>query len=187
MNQTSDNEQTVRWRDYIGIPFTNHGRDLDGVDCWGLVTIVYRRELQIVLPDYHERYRDAEHIRGIARAFQDHTGDDFSQVSLLDAEPTDCVVVEIRGLPIHVGVYVGDIDGRRSMLHTMEARGHSMIEPIFSPLKLWLSSNWLLEASQPHQRPRAGLTMPSIMTTRKLPNVQPARTCRGQNRGAAGR
>ena len=57
-------------------------------------------------------------------------------MSLLDAEPTDCVVVEIRGLPIHVGVYVGDIDGRRSMLHTMEARGHSMIEPIFSPSKL---------------------------------------------------
>ena len=124
------------WRDYVGIPFANHGRELEGVDCWGLVTIVYRRELQIVLPDYHERYRDGEHVRGIAKAFQDHTGDDFAEVSLLDAEPTDCVVVEIRGLPIHVGVYVGDIDGRRSMLHTMEARGHSMIEPIFSPLKL---------------------------------------------------
>ena len=83
MNQTEP-----EWRDYIGIPFANHGRDLVGVDCWGLVTIVYRRELQIVLPDYHERYRDAEHIRGIAKAFQYHTGDDFSQVSLLDAEPT---------------------------------------------------------------------------------------------------
>ena len=135
------------WRDYLGIPFSNHGRDLDGVDCWGLVTIIYRRELQIILPDYHERYRDAEHIRGIARAFQDHTGDEFAEVSLLNAEPTDCVVVEIRGLPIHVGVYVGDIDGRRSMLHTMEGPRPFDDRADIQPLETWLSSNFL-EASK---------------------------------------
>ena len=65
------------------------------------MTIVYRRELQIVLPLTHERYRDGEHVRGISKAFQEHTVGDFVEVSLLNAEPTDCVVVKIRGLISH--------------------------------------------------------------------------------------
>ncbi|WP_226779501.1 C40 family peptidase [Oceaniglobus trochenteri] len=41
---------------YIGLPFRNRGRDLDGCDCWGLARLVYGRELGIELPGYGESY-----------------------------------------------------------------------------------------------------------------------------------
>jgi probable lipoprotein NlpC len=37
---------------YIGIPQADLGRTREGVDCWGLLDVVYREELHISLPDY---------------------------------------------------------------------------------------------------------------------------------------
>lgn len=43
----------MKWSDrYIGLPHAEFGRTLEGCDCWGLVGIVYREELDISLPDY---------------------------------------------------------------------------------------------------------------------------------------
>ena len=37
---------------YIGLPYVEFGRGMAGVDCWGLVVVVYLQELGITLPDY---------------------------------------------------------------------------------------------------------------------------------------
>lgn len=37
---------------YVGIPFTELGRSLEGCDCWGLACVIYREELGITLPEY---------------------------------------------------------------------------------------------------------------------------------------
>ncbi len=43
----------MSWSDrFIGIPYSDFGRDRQGCDCWGLACIVYREELGITLPDY---------------------------------------------------------------------------------------------------------------------------------------
>lgn len=37
---------------YIGIPFKNGGRSLKGIDCYGLIWLIYKNELGIELPDF---------------------------------------------------------------------------------------------------------------------------------------
>ena len=39
---------------YVGLPFVPMGRSRDGVNCWGLVALVYRERLGIELPSYGE-------------------------------------------------------------------------------------------------------------------------------------
>ena len=37
---------------YIGLPFKHHGRDRDGLDCWGLPMLYYREMLGVELQDW---------------------------------------------------------------------------------------------------------------------------------------
>lgn len=37
---------------YIGLPYKNLGRDFKGVDCFGLIYLIYLTERNILLPDF---------------------------------------------------------------------------------------------------------------------------------------
>lgn len=39
---------------YIDIPYKNLGRDFEGVDCWGLICLIFKHEKNIILPDFTE-------------------------------------------------------------------------------------------------------------------------------------
>ena len=41
---------------YVGLPWREHGRDRDGVDCWGVLRLIYLERLGIELPSYHSQY-----------------------------------------------------------------------------------------------------------------------------------
>lgn len=40
------------WNKYVGIPYVHKGRSTSGLDCYGLILLVYREEFGIMLCDY---------------------------------------------------------------------------------------------------------------------------------------
>ncbi|OAN53901.1 hypothetical protein A6A04_13495 [Paramagnetospirillum marisnigri] len=112
--------------DYIGLPFLADGRSRAGLDCWGLVRLVYFDRLGIDLPSKAGIYRDGSRdtLREIAAAMEAEAAK-WRQVD----DPRDCDVILMRSGPLHchVGLWVG----RNAMLHIM-AGIDSTVEPIAS-------------------------------------------------------
>jgi cell wall-associated NlpC family hydrolase len=95
---------------YVGTPYRDLGRGFDGVDCWGLVRLVYRHELHIELPGYDGAYVSGDEQAEIAAivagaaASDAWTGVDiFSEPS----RPFDVAVFRRGRLDCHVGVVIG--------------------------------------------------------------------------------
>lgn len=93
----------MEYEDLIGIPFVDGGRDLDGLDCWGLVRELYRRQ-GIDVPDYHISAMAPSHIAG--QMSHDKTG--WNRVE----KPKVGTMVLLRLSPEvwanHVGICIGD-------------------------------------------------------------------------------
>ena len=51
---------------YVGLAFRDHGRDREGVDCWGLLSLVMREQYGVELPSYADRYASAKEREEIA-------------------------------------------------------------------------------------------------------------------------
>ena len=107
---------------YIGLPFQDHGRDMSGLDCWGLVRLVLAEQFGIALPSYVNEYQRSTQVEKI--------GDLVERESLKwKLVPNgqeicgDVAVLRVRGRPMHVGLVLGD----RQMLH-IEHGINSVIE-----------------------------------------------------------
>ena len=112
---------------YIGLPFRLTGRDRRGIDCYGLVALVYQEVLCVTLPDFIGRYEDA----------RDQTRSHLFLEGCADNCWTPCerpsmfnvVVLDAHGLPAHCGIVVND----RQMLHITDAAG-SCVERFDGPM-----------------------------------------------------
>ncbi|CAN2532525.1 hypothetical+protein [Methylocapsa aurea] len=113
--------------DYVGLPWRARGRDRAGLDCWGLVRLVYWERVGLSLPAYSESYATAEERAEISSVISgERASGDWREVD----EPLvyDVALFRIGGLESHVGVIVGP----GLMLHVTE--GHdSEIVRIFAP------------------------------------------------------
>ncbi|MDY0009750.1 MAG: NlpC/P60 family protein [Bdellovibrionales bacterium] len=107
---------------YIGLPFRDHGRDRSGLDCWGLVRLVMAEQFAIALPSLCTEYENTLALDDISNVIR-------GQIPAWDHIPTgqeacgDVIVLRLHGLPLHVGIVLGDCH----MLH-VEARIDSAIE-----------------------------------------------------------
>jgi hypothetical protein len=96
---------------YIGIPFLDKGRDTNGIDCWGLVRLVYKQEYNIDLPNFSTNYEadDAEQMKDLLAQYKEGW-------EKIDTPTEGCVVLfNILGVESHMGIAV-------SSTHFLHAR-----------------------------------------------------------------
>jgi len=118
-------------RAHLEVPFTPHGRDRRGWDCWGLVRCAYADLYDIDLPGYDEAYagttaRDREVL---ANAIAIHREGSWSRTER--PQPGDVAVMWRCGRPMHVGLVV-DGDHRAWLVcHTERGVGTAIerVEP----------------------------------------------------------
>ena len=110
----------IWWAKYVGIPFLDGGRDMAGLDCWGLVRLIYAQELDIDLPDYGEV--SAKDLLRVARSLD--AGSE-RWLSVDDPVEFDLVAMRLydRAWVGHVGVMLG----ARTMIHTEDRIAVSVV------------------------------------------------------------
>lgn len=92
--------------EYIGIPFKNHGRDLDGFDCWGFC-IHYCKGLNRELPDFQYEKSDDETMGENYEKILMELGNKVTKVR--EPEKDDFILFKnSRGLFSHIGISLGN-------------------------------------------------------------------------------
>lgn len=126
---------STRWADgYVGLPFVDGGRDRSGVDCWGLVRLVYREQLGVDLPDFAEIR--AIDWRSVARAIVD-AQESIDWIAVLRGQERPFDVVLMRGhsegnRPVSIVNHVGVVAPGGCVLHAEEATD-VVCPPLSSP------------------------------------------------------
>jgi len=117
------------WTDaYVGLNFLPDGRTREGLDCWGIVQLVYREQKGIELPAYSGIYTmdTAEKLREVAEVMERESVK-WSQVE--KPQDFDIVRLKISGrLAFHVGLVVG-----KNFLHITKDI-QSSVESLNSPV-----------------------------------------------------
>lgn len=118
---------------YVGVPFLDGGESFEGADCWGLLCMVLEREYGVLVNDFECRPQygtKPEEIEAVRRFGEMHTkSSQWVKVRLHNIKPGDGILLRIAGLPMHVGIALGNWN----MLHTEKGIG-SCVEKFSSPL-----------------------------------------------------
>ena len=109
--------------EYVGLPYLKHGRDRSGVDCWGLLCMIWEERLSGPLAPYEgvDWYRGQrpEVIGGDALAYASQ----YTEVPIGEERLGDGLLLRMRGHPFHVGLVLAP----GWMIHTHESAG-SVVE-----------------------------------------------------------
>lgn len=93
-------------KDYVGLPFKVMGRSVDGVDCYGLLWLVYRDMRGIELPPLTNQYDCIKDDELLSTIVKREMRDCWQEVG--QELPFDAILLKMAGQPVHVGVVVGD-------------------------------------------------------------------------------
>lgn len=90
---------------YVGLAYQDKGRDFDGVDCWGLVYLLYKTLLGVYLPSYDNEYRsiDDRERADLEKVITDnYCGWD----KVAKPQKYDAVLLTVGGVNCHIGVTI---------------------------------------------------------------------------------
>lgn len=104
---------------YMGIPYAHQGRTREGLDCWGLIRMIFQDELGIDLMDIEDLGKVSYDLKW-SRQGEDYFMENYAKnwERVQDPEPFDVPLFKNgRGVANHVGVMV-DL---KSFLHCNRA------------------------------------------------------------------
>ena len=105
---------------YIGVPYVFGGRDMNGLDCYGLVKLIYLNHYGHVLPDWTT---DVLNMRVRASEFENTvTSGDFTQKD--EPEDGDLVICYRTKAAHHMGIYYAG-----GVIHCVDGIG-TIYEPL---------------------------------------------------------
>lgn len=108
--------------EFVGLPWLDRGRDRSGLDCWGLLSIVYAERFGIELPSFRDDYMTVADGDAVV-ALLEGRREGWTEISEGTEQAGDVLLMSVGGRPRHVGVVVG---GER-VLHIEPGAG-SIIE-----------------------------------------------------------
>lgn len=102
---------------YLGLPYLNMGRDIKGLDCWGLVMLIFKNEKGFDLPDTTEDYDTTWSYKG-KDYFNDKYSKRFDRVDT--PEYMDIILIKNgKGICNHAGVMLDS----KHFIHCAEKAG----------------------------------------------------------------
>ena len=111
----------LRWAEkYVGIIFVDHGRTVQGTDCWGLVRLVLKEQCGVDVPSYGE-ISATELLMVTKTISQEANREPWHTVKI----PKAFDVALMRGRPLHVGIMISD----KQILH-IEKKTASVLLPL---------------------------------------------------------
>jgi len=101
---------------YIGIPYKDHGRSRNGLDCWGLLWLIYQEIFDIDLPKLTGMYLSAEEHDDISQIIQKEIDARKPWIEVEAPDFGDAIVFAFIGNPWHIGM----ITSPGMMIHVMK-------------------------------------------------------------------
>ncbi len=111
---------------YIGLPYEIGGRDHRGVDCYGLVELIYKEIHGIQLPSYVEYYSQSMRTADFSRVI-DSALLEGKWKKVESPAPFDVITFRLMGRTTHVGMALENGD----FLHSFNGT-QSCIENMYS-------------------------------------------------------
>jgi cell wall-associated NlpC family hydrolase len=88
---------------FVGIPYLDRGRSVVGLDCYGLVHLVFRELRGIDLPSYAERYVTGSDRKAMARLIAGEL-DAWQEIPPGHEAVFDGVLMREGNFPRHIGI-----------------------------------------------------------------------------------
>jgi cell wall-associated NlpC family hydrolase len=126
----------MSFKNFIGLPYEHLGRDVKGIDCYGLVILIYKENLGVELPDVCN-YTFGKNAADYFTAF--YSDDMYESVTgfhklwepveVSNLKKYDVILFHVHAdidAPTHSGIYIGDgkfihsMNGNSSSIHRLD-------------------------------------------------------------------